>query len=81
MFALLQQQTRRHKIPAQMPAGVSTANKTGELADVENDAAIIFNAPVADLVIVFLSENLQNPGSAQASIAGLARTIYSFFNE
>ena len=81
MFALLQQQTRRHKIPAQMPAGVSTANKTGELADVENDAAIIFNAPAADLVIVFLSENLQNPGSAQASIAGLARTIYSFFNE
>ena len=80
MFALLQQQTRLHKIPSQMPAGVSTANKTGELNDVENDAAIIFNAPAADLVIVFLSEDLTSVGSAQASIAGLSRAIYDFFN-
>ena len=80
MFSLLQQQTRLHKIPSQMPAGVSTANKTGELNDVENDAAIIFNAPAADLVIVFLSEDLTSVGSAQASIAGLSRAIYDFFN-
>ena len=80
MFDLLQQQTRRNKIPAQMPPGVSTANKTGELADVENDAAIIFNTGNTDLVIVFLSEHLNNVGGAQASIAGIARYIYDFYN-
>ena len=40
---LLAAQTRRNKIPAQMPSGVSIANKTGELSDVENDAGIIYN--------------------------------------
>ncbi len=80
MFALLQQQTRRHKIPAQIPAGVSVANKTGELDDVENDAAIIFNTGNTDLVIVFMSENLNNVGAAQASISALAYSIYYFYN-
>lgn len=51
-FDLLAAQTRRNKIPAQMPAGVSIANKTGELSDVENDAGIIYNSS-NDLIIVF----------------------------
>ena len=38
-----------------MPAGVSVANKTGELADVENDAGIIYNTQ-NDLILVFMSE-------------------------
>lgn len=50
-FDLLAAQTRRNKIPAQMPAGVSIANKTGELSDVENDAGIIYNSS-NDLIIV-----------------------------
>lgn len=51
-FDLLAAQTRRNKIPAQMPAGVSIANKTGELSDVENDAGIIYNSS-NDLIIAF----------------------------
>ena len=59
MYALLNAQTRRNKIPAQIPEGVSVANKTGELADVENDAAIIYNTPKEkDLVICFMSQNV-----------------------
>ena len=78
-FALLAAQTRRNKIPAQMPSGVSVANKTGELSDVENDAGIIYNSQ-NDLIIVFMSENVPQPGSAQSTIASLSRQIYDSYN-
>lgn len=78
-FALLAAQTRKNKIPAQMPSGVSVANKTGELSDVENDAGIIYNSQ-NDLIIVFMSENVPQPGSAQSTIASLSRQIYDSYN-
>ena len=78
-FALLAAQTRRNKIPAQMPSGVSVANKTGELSDVENDAGIIYNSQ-NDLIIVFMSENVPQPGSAQSTNASLSRQIYDSYN-
>ena len=46
MYSLLKQQQRTNKIPAALPEGVSIANKTGELSDVENDAGILYNAQV-----------------------------------
>lgn len=79
MFDLLKQQTRRNKIPAQMPAGVKVANKTGELGDVENDAGIIYDTGKADCVIVFMSENLSAPGQAQATISSSSVGIYNYF--
>ena len=80
MFNLLKQQTRRNKIPAQMPAGVNVANKTGELGDVENDAGIIYDTGKTDCVIVFMSENLSAAGSAQGTIASSSVAIYNYFN-
>lgn len=80
MFELLSAQQRRNKIPAQMPAGVSVANKTGELADVENDAGIIYYSD-NDLVIVFMSENLSQAGAAQSTIASLSRQIYDYYQQ
>lgn len=78
MYSLLKAQTRRHKIPAQMPEGVGVANKTGELDDVENDAAILYDT-ANDLVIVFMSENLSDVGRAQSTIASLSREIYDYY--
>ena len=79
MFELLAGQQRRNKIPAQMPAGVSVANKTGELSNVENDAGIIYNTS-NDVVIVFMSEGLGEAGAAQSSISSLSRQIYDYYN-
>lgn len=81
MFNLLKQQTRRNKIPAQMPAGVMVANKTGELGDVENDAGIIYDTGKTDCVIVFMSENLSAAGQAQGTISSSSLGIYNYFNE
>ncbi len=79
MFALLCAQTRRHKIPAQLPDGVRTASKTGELDDVENDAAILYDTD-NDLIIVFMSEHLSDCGAAQSTIASLSRQIYDAYH-
>lgn len=79
MFNLLKAQTRCNKIPAQLPEGVKTANKTGELDNVENDAGIIYDSK-NDVVIVFMSQNLSSAGSAQNTIATLSRTIYDHYN-
>lgn len=80
MFEHLAAQERRNKIPAQMPTDVSIANKTGELADVENDAGIIYDTD-NDFVIVFMSENLSETGSAQNTIAALSRQIYDYYQQ
>ena len=79
MYALLKAQTRQNKIQAMLPDGVKTANKTGELDNVENDAGIIYDA-ANDLVIVFMSQNLSSAGNAQNTIASLSRTIYDYYN-
>lgn len=79
MLALLAAQERRHKIPAQMPEGVSVANKTGELDTVENDAAILYDT-ANDLILVFMSEDLTDTGAAQSTIAQLARQCYDYYN-
>lgn len=82
MYYLLKLQTRTNKIPAQMPKDVHVANKTGELASVENDAGIIYDtANGIDLVVCFMSENLTDTGDAQANIAYLSRLIYGYYNE
>lgn len=82
MYSLLKMQERRNKIPANLPEDVKVANKTGELDDVENDAGIIYStAKNIDLVVCFMSQDLTDPGEAQAVIAQDSRLIYGYYNE
>ena len=82
MYYHLKTQQRKNKIPAQLPEGVGTANKTGELSTVENDAAIIYDtAKGIDLIVCFMSQDLTDTGAAQNTIASAARAIYGYYNE
>ena len=82
MYHLLKMQTRTNKIPAQLPEGVKVANKTGELDTVENDAGIIYDtAKGIDLVICFMSQELNDTAAAQNTIAQDSRAIYGYYNE
>lgn len=82
MYFQLKTQQRKNKIPAQLPEDVGTANKTGELDTVENDAAIIYDtAKGIDLVVCFMSQDLTDTGAAQSTIAADARAIYGYYNE
>ena len=82
MYHLLKMQSRQNKIPAQMPDGVKVANKTGELDTVENDAGIIYDtAKGIDLVICFMSQDLNDTSAAQNTIALDSRAIYGYYIE
>ena len=62
-----------------MPDDVVTANKTGELSDTENDAAIIF-APKSTYILSVMSTSLQDRNNAQQMIRELSAMIYDYLN-
>ena len=79
MMGFLKNQQRTHKIPAGLPEGVESANKTGELDTVENDAAIVFaDTPY---ILCIMSENLSDVGAAQSNIAGISSDMYRLIEE
>lgn len=71
----MNQQERRGKIPAGLPAGVSVGNKTGELSDVENDAAVIY-ADSGTYVLCVMSEHLSDAYSARQFIIRVSGAVY-----
>lgn len=76
MIKLLKAQTRRGKIPAGIPEGVTVANKTGETTFAENDAAIVYSNG-ADYIIVVMSKNGKNSVS---QIQKISKITYDWFN-
>lgn len=76
MLSLLKKQTRKSKIPAGLPKGVKSANKTGEYESRQHDAAIVFSKK-ADYIIVIMSEG--DSGSI-GHIRSLSKTTYDYFN-
>lgn len=79
ILSALKEQKVRTKIPAGLPEGTGCANKTGELAHVENDTAIVF-APGGDYIFCVMSENV-SPGTAHAEIQEMSRIIYETLGE
>ncbi len=77
MMDCLLEQTRTWKIPAGVPQGVKTANKTGELATVENDAAIVWASPHPYILCV-MSDDILSPAAGQSNIAGLSKLAYDY---
>lgn len=75
MLALLKQQERTEKIPAGIPEGVETANKTGELPTVENDAAIVW-ADGEPYTLCILSGGLGDTAAARERIVRLSLAVY-----
>lgn len=78
MLSLLKQQQRTGKIPAGVPSGIITANKTGELADVENDAAIVY-ADGGTYILSVMSENLASTAAARSTIVSISGKVYEYY--
>ena len=74
----LKQQERINKIPAGIPKDIIVANKTGELDEVENDAAIVFvdNHPY---VICVMAGELTDTSYAREWMVGLSKEVYNYF--
>ena len=61
-----------------LPGGVASANKTGELADVENDVAIVYG-PSCTYILCVMSDGVA-PGIAQSNIIDISSTVYYALN-
>lgn len=77
---LLKRQEVLYKIPAGVPEGVETANKTGELEYVQGDAAIVF-APSGTYILVAIADDLSSEGTAQQQIRDISAAVYNYLNE
>ena len=76
MIAILQQQQFNEGIPAQLPAGVRVAHKTGWIDKVYHDVAIVYPPQHAPYVVVILTSGLSEKDEAPVLVATLSAAIY-----
>ena len=75
----MKQQERREKIPAGISGDTVVANKTGELDNVENDAAIVY-ADGEPYILCVMSQNLAGAGAARKKIVQIAGIVDNYMN-
>ena len=80
MLDYLCRQERTWKIPAGLPEGVKSANKTGEMSTTENDVAIVFT-PQADYILCVISNDVKDTQSARESIRDISAAVYARVTE
>ena len=78
ILTALKEQERTGKLPAGVPDGVMTANKTGELDDVENDAAIVW-AQDGTYILCVMVDGVSDPAAARTQITALSSAVYTYF--
>lgn len=81
MYSLLKQQERRSKIPQGIDSAVSVANKTGELNDTQNDAAIVQLDETHAYILCVMIGDVYDEINAVENIAAMSRTVYEYFME
>ena len=72
----LKAQQRRGKIPAGVPSGIETGNKTGELDNVDNDAAIVWSPSCTYILCIMSSDT----GGRITEIRKLSEMVYRGMN-
>ncbi len=76
MIDILKAQQFKDMIPAQLPAGVVVAHKTGSITNVQHDSGIMYLPDGRSFVIVLLSKDLPNNKSGIETIATISKMIY-----
>ena len=77
IIAYMKAQKTRTKIPAGITDGTVVANKTGELAAVENDTAIVY-AKNGPYIICVMCTNLSNTYTARQAISKASAQVYGY---
>jgi beta-lactamase class A len=78
MINILLKQEHNNIIPAELPAGVKVAHKTGWITGVQHDSGIVILPDGRKYVLVLLSKNLEGEPSAIRAMADVSRMIYDF---
>ena len=68
-------------IPAQLPAAVKVAHKTGSITGVEHDSGIVFLPDGRRYVLVVLSKGLKDAETGKRALALVSRRIYDLVVE
>ncbi len=76
MINILMHQQLREKIPAELPADVKVANKTGWIDKVSHDSGIVFLPDGRKYVVVLLSSGVEDEKSVNATLANVSKIIY-----
>jgi beta-lactamase class A len=76
MIKILLDQRFNEIIPAQLPAGVKVAHKTGSITGVNHDSGIIFLPEGRKYVLVLLSKNAEDKKAAIKAMANVSAMIY-----
>jgi beta-lactamase class A len=76
MLAVLGRQEFREMIPAGLPAGVRSANKTGNITRIAHDAAVVFPEGRAPYVLVVLTRGFADADVAAATGREISAAVY-----
>ena len=81
ILEMLKNQERTRKIPSGLTdfSGVSSANKTGELDNTENDVAIVYT-PKGNYILCILASKINNRDDALKTITEISKEVCAFYN-
>lgn len=78
MIDILLEQEFNDMIPAQLPAEVKVAHKTGWITGIHHDSGIVYLSDGRKYVLVLLSKNLEEEEAGVATLASISRMIYEY---
>jgi len=81
MIEILSGQQFNEMIPAQLPADVRVAHKTGWTADYYHEAGIVYPPNGSPFVLAIMTKGFGEEEEANSFVAGLAKTIYEWEND
>ena len=76
MIDILFQQTHKGVIPAQLPANVKVANKTGFISGLHHDSAIVYLPDGRKYVLVLLSKEMTDAEAGTKMLSKVSRMVY-----
>ncbi|WP_347925955.1 serine hydrolase [Pontimicrobium sp. SW4] len=78
MLEILKDQQWNDLIPKYLPDNAEVAHKTGSIAGVRHDAAVVYPQNGKDYVLILLSKNLKNFDEDTDKLARISERIYNY---
>jgi beta-lactamase class A len=80
MISILLDQKFKEIIPAQLPAEVKVAHKTGSITGIQHDAGIVFLPDGRKYVLILLSKFEGDEKLAQKTMANVSKLVYDYMS-
>jgi len=76
MLEILKRQKFLDKIPAGLPEGIVVANKTGDITNIDHDAAVVFPPNRKSYILVVLTHTIEDHKVASQTIARISKMLW-----